>query len=590
MNIPIRELFDDILNITNKNVTYGINLIEANEVWKNYNVKGEGVNVSVLDTGVDADHSDISISKWKDFSFSDEEEPFDPLGHGTHVIGTIAGKDNSNRSIGVAPKASIYAGKVCSSSGICWVSDIINGIQWSVRNNADIISISLGGSKNTSSTESYMRAINNTKNMGTVVVAAIGNQGPEESHEPGVFWDTISVGAINKTKKISQFPGNYSSSGEKVNSKDIWGYKKPSHYPDNYITPDVVAPGSYIYSSYPGDVHLFKSGTSMATPHVSATLALGFSARGESFNTEEVRDMLKKSSFKPKDKPNSKDIRYGYGIINSQEFVKNSIDNMGVRGKVSYLSNNSLSNAEIYVDNNFKTRTNTEGRYKINLPKGKHKIFAKYNNYSTDNYTINVDTDEIVTKNLTFKYVFDDEGSDGSKTRNIEKETSFKIINETKEIKNNILEIGLSIKNNGKRGEKEVSLISDNFYDKTSISIGYNETENVYLFGDVSSLEDGRYNYTIKTGKYSNKKQFTIGNYTNKKKQDNKTKIDEFNKIDFTYQFQNYTVQATAYGTEERGYSIKDWKIIDKYNSNNENAHSITSSVSVRNKIINWIL
>lgn len=148
----------------------------------------------------------------------------------------------------------------------------------------------------------------------------------------------------------------------------------------------------------------------------------------------------------------------------------------------------------------------------------------------------------------------------------------------------------MSIKNNGKRGEKEVSLISDNFYDKTSISIGYNETENVYLFGDVSSLEDGRYNYTIKTGKYSNKKQFTIGNYKNKKKQDNKTKIDEFNKIDFTYQFQNYTVQATAYGTEEKGYSIKDWKIIDKYNSNNENAHSITSSVSVRNKIINWIL
>ncbi len=229
-------------------------LIGADKVWS-FNVKGEGVNVHVLDTGVSSPY--ISVKESVDFT---GEGLQDLNGHGTHVAGTIA--SNNEQYKGVSPAANIYSVKVLDRYGVGFASDLTYGMEWSIDKRADIMSLSLGAQvENCDGTDILSLFINEARNYGVIPVVAAGNAGPERNTitTPGCARGALTVGAVDKSDVIAAF----SSRGPTADGRN---------------KPDIVAPGVSITSTLNDGSFRSFSGTSMATPHVSGTLALLISA------------------------------------------------------------------------------------------------------------------------------------------------------------------------------------------------------------------------------------------------------------------------------------------------------------------------
>lgn len=131
---------------------WGIIAVKAPGAW-GLSEAGSQTRVLVLDTGIDLNHEALqyNIEKAKNFvtpqagGTSDPNDVTDEVGHGTHVSGTIAGQYNDQTGfVGVAPRAKILMGKVCSAQG-CSMIDIAAGIDWGIEQKVDVISMSLGG-------------------------------------------------------------------------------------------------------------------------------------------------------------------------------------------------------------------------------------------------------------------------------------------------------------------------------------------------------------------------------------------------------------------------------------------------------------
>ena len=230
--------------------------IRANLVWSNYT--GAGRVIAVLDTGINYNHTELASSYvgGKDF-VNNDLDPFDDNGHGTHVSGIITADGVYAPAMGVAPNAGILAGKVLGASGSGSISNIIAAIYWAADDlSVDAISMSLGTSKTfKGNCDGYIpdltTAINYAVSKGKAVVAAAGNSHGGVS-SPGCISSTIVVGAVDSSDRIASFSGKGSS------MKDH----------------GVVAPGVSILSTWLRASYAYASGTSMATPMVSATIAL----------------------------------------------------------------------------------------------------------------------------------------------------------------------------------------------------------------------------------------------------------------------------------------------------------------------------
>lgn len=237
-----------------KEVPKGVELIQAPKIWNE--TKGKGIKVAVLDTGCDVNHPDLKdrIIGGRNFTDDDSSNPdiyTDYNGHGTHVSGTIAAQENDAGVIGVAPEAELLIVKVLNKNGSGQYEWIINGIHYAIEQNADIISMSLGGPADVP--ELY-DAIKAAVKKNILVVCAAGNEGDgddstDEFAYPGCYNEVISVGAINLERDSSEFTNSH-----------------------NEI--DCVAPGEGILSTYLNGKYATLSGTSMAAPHVSGALAL----------------------------------------------------------------------------------------------------------------------------------------------------------------------------------------------------------------------------------------------------------------------------------------------------------------------------
>ena len=235
---------------------------------------GLGVNVAVLDTGVDRNHPDLKrrVTDCKDFTKSG---PFpkkrcdDMVGHGTHVSGTIAadGADDGLGIFGVAPAANIFAYKVCGDSG-CWTDDIAAAIDYAGSNGAHIVSMSLGGDSESSLIKD---AIN--RNPHILFVAAAGNDGPDlgSIDYPGANANVMAVGAIDINENVA----SWSSRG--VNDDDFVIEEKEVEFGAPGVDVESTCAGSYDGAWFDMDGivngYCIISGTSMATPHVSGLAA-----------------------------------------------------------------------------------------------------------------------------------------------------------------------------------------------------------------------------------------------------------------------------------------------------------------------------
>jgi subtilisin family serine protease len=125
-------------------------------------------------------------------------------GHGTHVAGTIAGLRNRFGVVGAAPKAKLYAVQAFDSNGEAFTSDIIQGIDWCIRNRMQVINMSFGLTQFSASLQEMIRKAHRS---GIVMVASCGNSGKSKGviDYPARFPETIAVAASTENNKIADF-------------------------------------------------------------------------------------------------------------------------------------------------------------------------------------------------------------------------------------------------------------------------------------------------------------------------------------------------------------------------------------------------
>lgn len=200
----------------------------------------ETVVIAVMDTGTDLAHpwfKDRIVSPYD--AVEDDREPQDLFGHGTHVAGIIAGNTPSN--------VKIMPVRVFDDEGNAPDSIIVKGINYAIKNGADIINMSLGGYGTTAYLE---KAIDYAFSRGVMVIASAGNEAKDLSHYyPAAFPEVITVGATGDNGDLLYF----SNTGEPV---------------------DLCVPGEKVVSAQPGNSTGKKSGTSMAAPLVASAAAM----------------------------------------------------------------------------------------------------------------------------------------------------------------------------------------------------------------------------------------------------------------------------------------------------------------------------
>ena len=176
--------------------TYSAEELEEDSQSEDGNGTNVDVDIAILDTGIDLDHPDLNV--YKDFSVIGNGTGDDDQGHGTHVAGIAAAKDNGIGVIGGAPGARLWSVKVCNSEGQCKISDMIKGVQY-VTEHADEIDVA-NISVETPLSPALNRAISASIKAGVTYVVAAGNYGQDASStSPASSPDVITVSAIADT-------------------------------------------------------------------------------------------------------------------------------------------------------------------------------------------------------------------------------------------------------------------------------------------------------------------------------------------------------------------------------------------------------
>jgi subtilisin len=260
-------------------------------------------DVAVLDTGIDKTHPDLNVADGADCSGSRTQNDWtDGDGHGTHVAGTIAAKDDTFGVVGVAPGSRLWAVKVLDNNGEGRFSDLICGLDWVYRHRTtiDVVNMSLGGYATeedqkscTKATSPLHKAICKVVNNGGVpIVVAAGNESTDAANRvPATYPEVITVSAFRDLNGVYGGGGKSEQCGRR-NDDTFAGF---SNYGQDV---DIAAPGVCILSTWPGAGDRFKllSGTSMATPHVTGAVALYFGKELGEDTPKAVREWLLSSA------------------------------------------------------------------------------------------------------------------------------------------------------------------------------------------------------------------------------------------------------------------------------------------------------
>lgn len=373
---------------------------------------GAGVKVCVVDTGIhrpqeqfvsqyDGDGNPVAtrIAAFHDFVGDYEgtvhAEPYDDfiVGHGTHVAGIIAGDGvegpnisapllvgdpvNAPRARGVAPDALLYVAKAIDFTGSSADSVIIQGIEWCVDQGVDVINLSLGAPGSTRGKDSLSRAARNAIKAGIVVVAAAGNAGDFQKSivSPAAADPVIAVGAAAEwSSDPTGCPPEYIFDPSICWDSDGF-YPAPftSRGPtdDGRIKPDLMAPGVTILSATNDDwayldpdwgviflgsngcgISCYRalSGTSMATPYVSGTVALMLQANPDLAPAEVFQILI--DTAEHRGLGSGKNNLYGHGVVDTFAAVKEA-EALATQTVASYVPTafpSHLSGSEIVPD------------------------------------------------------------------------------------------------------------------------------------------------------------------------------------------------------------------------------------------------
>lgn len=226
-------------------------------------------DVAVLDSGIDLDHPDLSVSGGTTcLTGTCTGDGDDDSGHGTHVAGIVGALDNDFGSVGIAPGARLWSVKVLDSNGVGSLSGVIAGIDW-VTANADTIEVanmSLNGQGKSRAEEAAIQA---AVDAGVAFAVAAGNNSDRASrYSPAAFDNVMTVSAI------ADFDGMPGGVGSPTCLDDV--DDNAAYFTNHGRAVDIAAPGVCIYSTLPVEMgsYTYASGTSMSSPYVAGALAL----------------------------------------------------------------------------------------------------------------------------------------------------------------------------------------------------------------------------------------------------------------------------------------------------------------------------
>jgi len=321
-------------------------VIGADVVWQQ-GVTGRGITVAVVDTGL-AHHRGLTraldgqkdrMVGWVDF-VEGSKKPVDPNGHGTHIAGIIA---NSQQGAdgewnGVAPGVDLVGVRVLDETGAGTYEQVIQGLQWVIQHKADyhirVINLSMVSSVQLPYwADPLNQAVMQAWANGLVVVAAAGNGGPQPLSvgAPGNNPYVITVGAFTDNYTPADWDDDY-----------VAPFSAAGPTLDNFVKPDVVAPGAHMLSTMSPDSYLARqhlanrasnqyftmAGTSQAAAVVSGLAALVLSHHPD-LTPDEVKYRLGVTAFPWLD-PDTNDASYsmwqqGAGRVNAPDAVTAAI-------------------------------------------------------------------------------------------------------------------------------------------------------------------------------------------------------------------------------------------------------------------------
>lgn len=323
---------DPIFNLPGELAPWGVqwNLAQTQvpEAWDLAN--GTGVTVAVLDTGLASAASDVPVNRAPGLNAvlgaSDPTNTEDDHGHGSHVSGTIAQATNNGiGAAGIAFGAAIMPVKVCAANGSCSSSAQAQGLAFARQNGASVVNMSLGGPFS----QLVADAVAETIAAGVSVVAAMGNGGGSGVLYPAALPDVIAVGAT----RFDQGKACYSNVGTHIWMVAPGGQTRAGETLGECLSgptldqngdgfPDGIAQqvplGLSCGARLLPDDGCFYQGTSMATPHVTAVIALMLSKR-PNLSTINIRTVLKQTAA-DLGAPGF-DSSFGHGMVQARDAV-----------------------------------------------------------------------------------------------------------------------------------------------------------------------------------------------------------------------------------------------------------------------------
>ena len=257
---------------------------------------GAGIGVAVIDTGISLAHPDLSANIVANVNcVNSKKNGDDDNGHGTHVAGTIAALNNAIGVVGTAPGAKLAAVKVLSANGSGTWSQVICGIDWVTANaakyNLKVANMSLGGvgandnNCGLTNRDALHKAICRSRTAGVTYVVAAGNDGANAAATVPAAYDDAVI-TVSALADSDGKPGGLGA-GTSYGPDDTF-----ATFSNYGSVVDLGAPGVNILSTWLNGGYNKISGTSMATPHVSASAALYVKSHPGSTWTQ-VRDGLK---------------------------------------------------------------------------------------------------------------------------------------------------------------------------------------------------------------------------------------------------------------------------------------------------------
>ncbi len=398
-------------------VEWGIARIGADDVWSTFGVRGEGITVANVDTGVDFDHAAL-VGKYRgntgggtfdhNYNWFDPSNvcgnpslaPCDNNDHGTHTMGTMLGDDGGANQIGVAPGARWIAAKGCETNS-CSDAALLASGQWILAPTdlgganprpdlrPNIVNNSWGGPGGDSW---YLATVNAWRAAGIFPAFSNGNSGPSCSTagSPGDYAESYASGAFD------------------INNA-IWVSSSRGPGPGG-IKPNLAAPGVNVRSSVNGGGYAAFNGTSMASPHTAGTVALMWSAAPSL-----IGDLAQTAALLNQTAVDTSDLTCGGTAANNNVWGEGKLDAFAAveqspRGPVGTL-NGTVSNAatgtplggaQVNVTGpvNRSATTGASGTFQFTLPVGSYSITVSAFGFINGSETVTITEGETTTQDF----------------------------------------------------------------------------------------------------------------------------------------------------------------------------------------------